>query len=198
MHTSTIDKVNELHKKYAPHEDALTSVLEHCRIVRSLALQIADNHPTVNRDLLEVGALLHDIGVYKLYNKDGTLDETNYLTHGLEGYKLLKSEGLDEVVCRFALLHTGVGISAKEVEEQKLPLPKRDYIADTYEEKIVMYADKFHSKTNPPTFNSADWYENYLRNKFGDIKADKFASFIKEFGNPDLSALQAKYDHALR
>lgn len=52
------------------------------------------------------------------------------------------------------LCHTGVGLTKEDVLVQGLPLPPADYVAITPEERLVMYADKFHSKTTPPTFVS--------------------------------------------
>ena len=197
MQIPTLSDITELHQKYAPDEVALESVWTHCQIVRDLSLQIAENITDINIELLTAGALLHDIGVYKLYI-GGVLDTANYITHGLRGYELLQKEYLDDSVCRFALLHTGVGISKQEVIDQKLPIPARNYIADTMEEKIVMYADKFHSKTTPPTFNSGAWYAENIRSKFGELKAQQFKQFITKFGEPDLSQLAQRYSHNIR
>lgn len=197
MKLPTLNEMNQLHKKYAPSTAALESVLKHCHIVRRIALQIAQGYYPTNHELINAGALLHDIGVYRLYD-NGVLGESKYITHGLLGYELLKEEGLDEAVCRFALLHTGVGITKDDVTKNKLPLPARDYVAETDEEKIVMYADKFHSKSTPPTFNSAVWYADYLRSKFGEDKAEQFESLVNDFGEPDLKPLLSRYGHTIR
>jgi len=196
MNLPSLDEMNKLHKKYAPTANALESVWKHCHIVRHISLQIADNYYPVNRELLEAGALLHDIGVYKLYN-NGVLETSRYITHGLLGYELLREEGFDEALCRFALLHTGVGITREDVEKQNLPLPVRDYIAETDEEKIVMYADKFHSKKTPPTFNSVEKYSEFLKSKFGDGKAEQFRKLVDEFGESDLEPLVNRYGYKL-
>ncbi len=37
---------------------------------------------------------------------------------------------------------------------QNLPVPPADYLAETPEERLVMYADKFHSKSHPGRFLS--------------------------------------------
>lgn len=197
MNIPTLDEMNLLHKKYAPNEDALNSVWKHCHIVRRIALQVAANYYPINIELVEAGALLHDIGVYSLY-KDGAIDESNYITHGILGYELLKKEGFDEEICRFAMLHTGVGITKVEIEKNKLPLPARDYIAETDEEKIVMYADKFHSKSEPPMFNSVKWYEEHLEHKLGADKVELFQKLVEEFGEPDLQPLMQRYGQPIR
>ncbi len=59
-----------------------------------------------------------------------------------------------------------------------------------------MYADKFHSKTNPPTFVSAETYAVHVR-RFGAEKVAAFAAMREAFGEPDLKPLAAAYGHAL-
>lgn len=68
-----------------------------------------------------------------------------------EGEAILKSEGFPEKLWRFASHHTGVGLT-RDVINQKLPLPEADYLVETDEELLVMYADKFHSKQLVKTF----------------------------------------------
>jgi uncharacterized protein len=197
MNIPTLEEANNLHKKYAPNKEALESVWKHCHIVRRIALQIADDwHPT-NKELINIGALLHDIGVYRLYH-NGVIDEKSYITHGLLGYELLKEEGFDEAICRFALLHTGVGITKEDIENNKLPFPARDYVPETNEEKIVAFADKFHSKSEPPTFNSVKWYTEHLSKKFGEHKVKLFNEMLDEFGEPDLKSIMARYGQSIR
>jgi uncharacterized protein len=59
-----------------------------------------------------------------------------------------------------------------------------------------MYADKFHSKTNPPKFNRSDSYRNFVA-RFGEDKTKIFDEMIKRFGIPDLDLLSSKYGHQL-
>ena len=193
----TEEQIKVLHQKYTPSQEALEDVFVHCQIVKDIAESVATGRPGINMDLVRAGALLHDIGVYKLINNN-VIDKQNYITHGLLGYRLLIAEGMDEAVCRFALLHTGVGITEQDIKEQNLPLPRRDYIAETPEERIVMFADKFHSKSEPPSFNSARWYENYLSEKFGAAKAQVFQNMIEEFGEPDIGTLSQLYNQPTR
>jgi len=42
--------------------------------------------------------------------------------------------------------HTGAGITADDVRTQSLPIPERDYLPETIEEKLICVADKFFSK----------------------------------------------------
>lgn len=59
-----------------------------------------------------------------------------------------------------------------------------------------MYADKFHSKTTPPKFVTADSYATYV-SRFGDDKVAAFHSLRNTFGAPDLTELAAGHQHAL-
>lgn len=198
MNLPTLDEMNLLHKKYAPSKEVLDSVWTHCHIVRRIAQQIADNYYPTDHELIQAGALLHDIGVYRLY-PNGLRDKSkHYVTHGLLGYELLKEEGFDEKLCRFALLHTGMGITTEDIQQKNLPLPLRDYIAETDEEKIVMYADKFHSKLAPPTFNSVKSYAKHLRTEIDEQRAKLFERAVQEYGEPDLESLRNRYGHQIR
>jgi uncharacterized protein len=112
------------------------------------------------------------------------------------GDELLRDEGLPEELCRFCSHHTGVGLTRDDIERQGLPLPPGDYVAETDEERLVMYADKFHSKTRPPVFVSADSYAARVR-RFGEDKEAAFKEMRAFFGEPDLTPLAAKFGHAV-
>ncbi|MFE9007583.1 HD domain-containing protein [Streptomyces sp. NPDC007875] len=193
----TVDEVRALHGKYAPTRGALDLVYTHCEIVCHIAEQLmARSGLRLDVSLVRAGALLHDIGVYRLYDPTGRLDEGNYIRHGVLGHEILRQEGFPEPLCRFCSHHTGVGITGDDIRAQKLDLPPADYTADTTEEQLVMYADKFHSKTSPPKFLTADSYATYVR-RFGSDKVDAFQLLRERFGEPDLTSLQARYGHPL-
>jgi uncharacterized protein len=141
---------------------------------------------------VRAGSLLHDIGVYRLYDDAGHLGHANYIRHGVLGYELLRADGLPEAICRFASHHTGVGLSRADVLAQRLPIPPADYLAETGEERLVMYADKFHSKTTPPVFRTASASAARLR-RFGEEKVMAFQALRETFGEPDLAALSKTY-----
>jgi uncharacterized protein len=147
-----------------------------------------------NTKLSRAGSLLHDIRVYRLYNEAGELDHANYIRHGVLGHALLREEGFPEEICRFASHHTGVGLTREDVLRQRLPLPPADYVAETSEEALVMYADKFHSKTSPPTFLTAGAYAASVR-RFGADKVAAFESMRAMFGEPDLAPFSRAYGH---
>jgi uncharacterized protein len=74
------------------------------------------------------------------------------------------------------------------VVRQGLLLPPADYVAETREETLVMYADKFHTKTTPPSFLTADAYAASVR-RFGEDKVAAFKAMRAQFGDPDLTQL---------
>jgi len=191
----TIDEITALHKKYAPSDKAFDLVFTHCLIIRDIANELlsANSNPIIDSQLVQVGCLVHDIGVYSLY-EDDKLNESMYITHGIKGYDILKLEGYDEKVCRIASHHTGVGLSRDDIKNQSLPLPDEDFLAETIEQRLVMYADKFHSKH--PRFNT---YESYRKtiSRFGEDKAKRFDALAQEFGKPNLENLAKKYGHPL-
>ena len=79
--------------------------------------------------LVEAGALLHDIGRSK----------THGIKHGVKGAKIAKKLGLSENIIKIIERHIGAGLPAEEA--RKLGLPNRDFIPETLEEKIVCHSD---------------------------------------------------------
>ncbi len=186
MRIPTDDEIRALHERFAPTRAAFESVHTHGVIVCRLAETLAGPEDLA---LVRAGALLHDIGVYRLGGAD-------YIRHGVLGHEMLAEAGLPEPLRRFCSCHTGVGITRDDVRRQALPLPPADYVAETAEERLVMYADKFHSKTSPPVFVSAATYLTAVR-RFGDDKATAFAAMVRDYGEPDLTALSTEYGHAI-
>lgn len=195
MRLPTVKTIKKLHFKYAPDKKTFLLVFTHCQIVKEISEQLVkENNLIINKELVIAGSLLHDIGAYKLINQWGVFDESNYIRHGIEGYHILLQEGFPEELCLIAERHTGVGISKNDVIQQKLSLPVRDYLALTLEERIVMYADKFHSKSSH--FNSLNTYSSYIK-RFGQNKVKKFQSLARLFGVPNLELLAKKYHQSI-
>ncbi|HET9081503.1 MAG TPA: HD domain-containing protein [Trebonia sp.] len=195
MRVPTDVQIRALHEKHAPTRQALESVYAHCLIVCGIAEQLrARTGLGGDIELVRAGCLLHDVGVYRLYDDAGRLSHADYIRHGVLGYELLAGEGFPEVICRFASHHTGVGLSRDDVVRQELPLPPCDYLAETAEETLVMYADKFHSKTLPPVLLTAGAYAARVR-RFGEDKVAAFESMRATFGEPDLAPFSAAYGH---
>ena len=182
------DEIRALHERFAPDPMSFELVWTHCRIVCEIAEQLLTGGE--DRGLVRAGALLHDIGVHRLARGEA------YIRHGLLGHELLSSLGMPEPLARFCSHHTGVGITRDDVRGQGLPLPPADYLAETPEETLVMYADKFHSKTTPPRFVTASSYARLLA-RFGDDKQARFAELVGHYGEPRLDALAERYGHEL-
>jgi uncharacterized protein len=195
MRVPTDEAILALHEKFAPTPEALEVVYTHCVIVCGIAEQLhARAGLGSSLELVRAGCLLHDVGVYRLYDGGGRLEHVNYIRHGVLGHDLLLEEGFPEVICRFASHHTGVGLTRDDVLRQELPLPPCDYLAETPEEALVMYADKFHTKTRPPGLLTADAYAANVR-RFGEDKVATFESMRAAFGEPDLLAFSTTYGH---
>jgi uncharacterized protein len=192
MRIPTGREILALHERHAPTAGALDEVYTHCEIVCRIGEQLLrQGFPgagAIDADLVRAGCLLHDIGVYRLYDEAGRLDHAGYIRHGVLGHDLLAAEGLAEGICRFASCHTGVGISRDDVISQGLPIPVADYLARTAEELLVMYADKFHTKASPPRFLTARAYAASVR-RFGEDKVVAFEAMRARFGDPDLTRL---------
>jgi len=109
------------------------NVIRHCKAVRDAAVKIAKK-AHANVELVEAGALLHDIGRSK----------THDIFHALEGVKIAQKLGLSENIVNIIGRHIGAGISKEEAK--KLGLPAKDYIPITLEEKIVCHADNLIDK----------------------------------------------------
>ncbi|WBQ06149.1 HDIG domain-containing metalloprotein [Kribbella sp. CA-293567] len=172
-------EIRALHAQYASTREAFEVVHDHCRIVCDLAEQVIKaNNLTVDVDLVRAGCLLHDLGVHRL-------DGSAYIRHGVLGHELLLDLGFPEVIARFCSHHTGVGLTREDVTRQALPIPVGDYLAETVEEELVMYADKFHSKSSPPRFVTAAAYRTAVL-RFGVDKAARFDDLVTRYGEPDL------------
>ncbi|MBB2940786.1 uncharacterized protein FB565_000490 [Actinoplanes lutulentus] len=188
----TETQIREMHRQAAPSREAFDSVWTHCQIVWGVAAQLLHaKEDQLDVDLVKAGCLLHDIGVYRLAPDD------NYVRHGVLGEELLRELGLPDVLSRFCSHHTGVGISAEDVVRQGLPLAPADYLAETAEERLVMYADKFHSKSTPPSFVTTNTFMASI-SRFGADKPGRFSALTREFGQPNLTVLVGEFGHSVR
>lgn len=136
-------------EKYYDPASALYRILTvHSAKVRDKALEcISRRGLQIDKDFVSEAAMLHDIGVYKCNAPDiYCIGELPYICHGIEGRKILEAEGFPRhaLVCE---RHTGSGLSAEDIISQKLPLPHRDMLPISIEEKLICYADKFFSKS---------------------------------------------------
>jgi uncharacterized protein len=119
--------------------------------------------------------MLHDIGIFLTKAPDiGCYGDRDYVCHGYLGRDLLEKEGLPvhALVCE---RHVGVGLSLSDILDWNLPLPAREMLPVTLEEKIICYADKFYSKKSGALCSEKTLEEvrEDIR-KYGDDKLQRF------------------------
>ena len=169
--------------KYYPEDNRLRYILmTHSRQVADKALNLASRHPELALDLefIEEAAMLHDIGIF-MCDADGIycFGTKPYICHGTIGADLLRAEGFPchALVCE---RHTGAGIPLAEIIERDIPVPHRDLMPLSMEEKLICYADKFFSKTKlerEKTFDEA--CQSLL--KFGPDTISRFNALAEQF-----------------
>lgn len=169
--------------KYYPEENELRHILTvHSRHVADKALRIVDSHPELgaDRQFVEEAAMLHDIGIF-LTNAPSIqcFGEKPYICHGTLGAELMRGEGFPRhaLVCE---RHTGAGLSLHEIEAQQLPVPHREMLPLSIEEKIVCYADKFFSKTKLDREKTPEAAFMSLA-KFGEEGLERFRAWMDLF-----------------
>ena len=118
-------------------------VIRHCLDVADFAIKIATKvrnrgYP-VDVELVEAGAVLHDLGRARSQGTD----------HSLVGAQMANELGLPQSVVNIIKRHVGAGITREEA--QQMGWPEGVYEPQTLEEKIVGYADKRldHGKVIP-------------------------------------------------
>ena len=95
-----------------------------------LANQLRKKGLEINIQLVEVGAILHDIG----------RSESHGVDHSVVGSQIAKSMNLPDPLVNIIKRHVGAGITEDEAKE--MGWPEDNYVPQTLEEKIVAYADK--------------------------------------------------------
>src|SRR3954471_18892503 len=101
------EALRALHEHLAPTPAALALVHTHCLIVAAVAAQLLARIPQdLDPALVHVGCVLHDVGVYRLYDAHERIDRANYLRHGILGEQLLRERGYPDVLGRFCSHHT--------------------------------------------------------------------------------------------
>jgi uncharacterized protein (TIGR00295 family) len=152
MKSLTAGDALALLKKY----NVSQAVLEHILSVRDYAVEIASKKDC-DRQLVEVGALLHDIG----------RSRTHKIDHAIIGASILRKEGIDPKVVNIVEKHIGAGLTASEAK--KLGLPEKDFIPGTIEEKIVAHADNLIGSTERVSIKDTvkmakeKWFEDSVK-----------------------------------
>lgn len=193
----SMEDIRSFHLALSPTSESFNQIWTHSNIVWEVAKQlITKNNLPVDEKLIQVGALLHDVGIYQLIDINNNLQADKYIQHGILGEKLLQQAGFAVEICRFASHHTGVGLTKEQIVANNLPLPQQNYLAENLAEELIMYADKFHSKSVPPHFNSVVSCETKVQ-KFGVGAYERWQKLWAKFGEPNLLALSHKWQQKI-
>jgi uncharacterized protein len=127
-------------------------VIAHCTTVSRTASSLAGRLTVpVDRELVRLGGLYHDIG----------RSRTHGIEHALAGVEIARRLGFSTALVNIIERHIGAGITASEAT--RLGLPKKDYLPLTPEEKIVSYADNLISGTREmPFYEALDRFKEIL------------------------------------
>lgn len=143
-----IDYFALIQKYFPPDSESYRIFIPHACMVTAKALAAAWRLGLSADQMafIEEAAMLHDIGIVRVSAPElGCRGTLPYICHGVEGRHILEAEGLPH----HALVserHTGVGITRLEIEKNGFPIPARDMLAVSLEEKIISWADLFFGK----------------------------------------------------
>ena len=133
------------------------SVRRHSEKVADKAIEIANKikKAKVDLDLIEIGALLHDIG----------RTNTHGFKHALIGGKILRQRGFSEKLARICETHILGGLDKDDAKD--VGLPEKDYLPETLEEKIICLADKQMAGTREVSIQKRfnKWFQKYGKSK---------------------------------
>ena len=178
-----IDPIQLIEKYYPKDSDIHYILLIHSEQIMNKALMIANRMTNLHLDteFIAEAAMLHDIGIFMCNApRIHCQGENPYIKHGYLGADLLREEGLPRhaLVCE---RHTGVGISLQTILKNDLPLPHRDMLPISLEEKLICYADKFYSKTQLTEEHTVERIRRSLQH-FGEAEVAKFDEWHHLFG----------------
>ncbi|MFX1346274.1 MAG: HDIG domain-containing metalloprotein [Promethearchaeota archaeon] len=133
------------------------SVRRHSEKVADKAIEIANKitKVKVDKNLIEIGALLHDIGRTK----------THGFNHALIGGKILRERGFSDNLAKICETHILGGLDIEDAK--KLGLPEKNYLPVSLEEKIICLADKHMAGTREVTIKERfnRWFQKYGRSQ---------------------------------
>ena len=158
--------------------------MTHCQQVKDRSLAIANrlNLSDSQKTFIQEAAMLHDIGITRTNTPNiFCTGEQHYLCHIQIGHHILIAERLPQHA-QVALLHTGVGITRQDIIQNKIPLPIRDYIPETIEQRIIAYADSFFTK-DPSRIHTPKTLVQVLEEleQYGQERPLIFKKWVSEF-----------------
>ena len=176
-------------ERYYPSDSGLYAVLvDHSQQVAEKSLAIARNLAqftplALDLEFIESAAMLHDIGIFMTQAESiGCTGDFPYICHGYLGRQLLDDQGIDPAFGLVAERHTGAGITLENILHADLPLPLRDMVPISLEEKIICCADKYFSKS--PANKDKNMTAPLIIEELAKINpnhAQRFAGWVEEF-----------------
>jgi len=150
-------------------------VRRHSLKVAEKALEIAEkiDKKDIDKDLIEIGGILHDIGRSK----------THDFKHGIIGANILIERGFSKRLSRICETHILGGLDKEDAK--KIGLPERDYLPLTLEEKIVCLADKYIDGTKDVSIEQRfeKWFSKYGKTQILIKAKERIAIIQKEIEN---------------
>lgn len=172
-----------IHKYIKPDSQAYPYYIIHVSLVTAKALEVARrlNLNPESMQFIEEAAMLHDIGICGIEDEDFGTKGTDYITHGRIGAEILRKEGFPRHA-GVAENHTGVGLYKEQIIERNLPLPHKDFIPTSLEERVISYADLFYSKRPEMLLQEKSLDEiRKGMSKYGQKYIDILDGWVKEF-----------------
>jgi uncharacterized protein len=182
-----MDPIEIISRFYDNNSKAFDILVKHGKDVTRKALETAHkvSHLNPNIYFIKEAAMLHDIGIYMTHAPDlGCTGPHPYICHGYLGRSLMDDIGLPVhgLVCE---RHVGVGITIQDIKKQNLPLPVRDMLPVSLEEKIICFADKFYFKSKGGS--KGQLTVKHIKkavNAFGNDNANRFQALLDLFNEP--------------
>lgn len=168
--------------KYYPEGQLRDILMRHSVQVADMACEInSERNLGLDPEQVRTAAMLHDIGIYLTHAPGiACLGSEPYIRHGILGAELLRREGAPGWAARVAERHTGSGLDAQEIIDQRLPLPAIDYLPESTLERLICYADKFYSKSGSMQRKPLDQVRASMA-RFGPRSLARFDTLTAEF-----------------
>ncbi|WP_459683887.1 HD domain-containing protein [Viscerimonas tarda] len=171
-----------IEKYYDKNSELYKILVEHSLSVTQKALSISEQHPELGIDNRFVGeaGMIHDIGIFMTNAPSIHSFGTHpYIAHGYLGSELMQAEGYPKhaLVCE---RHTGTGLTTEAIIAQNLPLPHRDMLPLSIEEKVICFADCFYSKSKLGKEKTPEQVIASL-SKFGGQSVNRFVEWCDLF-----------------
>jgi uncharacterized protein len=186
MKLKPINYFKLIHRYIPPGSFVYRVYIPHVSLTTAKALKIARRLGLSHEQLIfiEEASMLHDIGIVRV-KRYSFAPRVNlpYMCHAPAGREILEREGLPKHAL-VAERHIVVGISKEEIIANRYPLPPRDLIPESLEEKIISWADLFFSKT-PDRL----WFEKSLADveqtvaRYGERQLKVFHEWLAFFGS---------------